>query len=163
MVTVVGKTAEGLGVYRGLSTDLPLVPAPKNGSRFFAMDNGKTYWYDASSDTWEGYSGGGGGGGGTDDYEDLNNLPKINSVELKGNKTLAALGIQPADTVVTGTLEAGETSITLSSEAITASSTIDIYTGTYGVDPTDVTVATGSITMTFTAQLADLPVKVVIK
>ena len=63
MVTVVGKTAEGLGVYRGLSTDLPLDPAPKNGSRFFAMDNGKTYWYDAASDTWEGYSGGGGGGG----------------------------------------------------------------------------------------------------
>lgn len=62
MVTVVGKTAEGLGVYRGLSTDLPLDPAPKNGSRFFAMDNGKTYWYDAASDTWEGYSGGGGGG-----------------------------------------------------------------------------------------------------
>lgn len=58
MVTVVGKTAEGLGVYRGLSTDLPLDPAPKNGSRFFAMDNGKTYWYDADSETWEGYAGG---------------------------------------------------------------------------------------------------------
>lgn len=92
MVTVVGKTAEGLGVYRGLSTDLPLVPAPKNGSRFFAMDNGKTYWYDADSDTWEGYSGGGGGGGGTDDYEDLNNLPKINNVTLKGNKSITDLG-----------------------------------------------------------------------
>lgn len=60
MVTVVGITAEGLGVYRGLSTDLPLDPAPKNGSRFFAMDNGKTYWYDAAWDTWEGYAGGGG-------------------------------------------------------------------------------------------------------
>lgn len=59
MVTVVGKTAEGLGVYRGLSTDLPITPAPKNGSRFFAIDNGKTYWYDADSETWEGYAGGG--------------------------------------------------------------------------------------------------------
>ena len=35
----------------------------------------------------------GGGGSGTDDYNDLDNLPQINSVELKGNKTLADLGI----------------------------------------------------------------------
>ena len=34
-----------------------------------------------------------GGGGGTDDYEELNNLPQINSVTLLGNKTLAELGI----------------------------------------------------------------------
>ena len=38
----------------------------------------------------------GGGGGGTTDYEDLENLPEINSVELKGNKSLADLGIQNA-------------------------------------------------------------------
>lgn len=61
MVTLVGITSEGLGVYRGLSTDLPLSPAPKNGSRFFAMDNGKTYWYDADNSQWLGYAGGGGG------------------------------------------------------------------------------------------------------
>lgn len=36
---------------------------------------------------------GGGGGGGTSDYEQLSNLPKINNVELKGNKSLNALGI----------------------------------------------------------------------
>ena len=35
---------------------------------------------------------GGGGGGGTTDYEQLSNLPKINSVELKGNKSLADIG-----------------------------------------------------------------------
>lgn len=34
----------------------------------------------------------GGGGGGTSDYEELSNLPKINSVELKGNKSLADIG-----------------------------------------------------------------------
>ena len=32
---------------------------------------------------------------GTDDYEDLNNKPQVNSVELVGNKTLDDLGIQP--------------------------------------------------------------------
>lgn len=35
-----------------------------------------------------------GGGGGTSDYEQLENLPKINDVELKDNKTLEELGIQ---------------------------------------------------------------------
>jgi hypothetical protein len=32
---------------------------------------------------------------GTTDYEELSNKPKINNVELKGNKTLEELGIQP--------------------------------------------------------------------
>lgn len=34
-------------------------------------------------------------GGGSSDYEDLENLPKINNIELKGNKSLNDLGIQP--------------------------------------------------------------------
>lgn len=32
---------------------------------------------------------------GTDDYNELNNKPKINNVEIQGNKTLPELGIQP--------------------------------------------------------------------
>ena len=36
---------------------------------------------------------GGGGGGGTSDYNDLENKPKINNVELSGNKTAEELGI----------------------------------------------------------------------
>ena len=39
---------------------------------------------------WEGYNG---GGGSTGNYEDLENKPKINSVELDGNKTSEQLGI----------------------------------------------------------------------
>ena len=35
-------------------------------------------------------------GGGTSDYTDLTNKPKINNIELKGNKSLNDLGIQPA-------------------------------------------------------------------
>ena len=35
------------------------------------------------------------GGGGTGDYNDLENLPQIENVELKGNKSLSDLGIQP--------------------------------------------------------------------
>ena len=40
---------------------------------------------------------GGGGGGGTSDYTQLSNKPKINNVELDGNKTSSDLGLQ--DTV----------------------------------------------------------------
>lgn len=38
----------------------------------------------------------GGGGGGTSNYNVLTNKPKINNVELNGNKTSSDLGIQPA-------------------------------------------------------------------
>lgn len=38
---------------------------------------------------------GGGGGGGTSDYTQLSNKPKINNVELSGNKTPSDLGVQP--------------------------------------------------------------------
>lgn len=37
-----------------------------------------------------------GGSGGTSNYNDLSNKPKINNVELNGNKSLNDLGIQPA-------------------------------------------------------------------
>lgn len=63
-------------------------------------------------------------------------------------------------TDVTGTLTAGSTSITLSDASITTSSSIDVYTSAYGVNPTNITVATGSVTLTFEAQAADLGVKV---
>ena len=41
-----------------------------------------------------------GGGGGTSDYTDLTNKPKINNVELSGNKTASALGF--ADVATSG-------------------------------------------------------------
>ena len=42
-------------------------------------------------------NGGGGGGGGTTNYNALSNKPKINNVELTGNKSLADLGITKAE------------------------------------------------------------------
>ena len=44
---------------------------------------------------------GGGTGGGTTDYIDLSNKPKINNVELNGDKTLSELGIQPKGNYLT--------------------------------------------------------------
>ena len=46
-----------------------------------------------------------GGGGGTSDYDDLTNKPKINSVELSGNKSLHDLGIAGEDSIGTITGE----------------------------------------------------------
>lgn len=65
--------------------------------------------------------------------------------------------------VLTGTLLTGSTSITFQDPSISTSSTIEIFTDTFGVNPVSVTVGTGTMTITFEAQAADLGVKVVIK
>lgn len=61
---------------------------------------------------------------------------------------------------LTGTLAAGNTSITFNNAAIETTSTFDFYTDTFGINPTAVSVSTGSITLTFQAQAAALGVKV---
>lgn len=66
-------------------------------------------------------------------------------------------------TILTATLTAGSTTLTISDNSITTDSTIDIYTNTYGVSPSNVSVTAGSITLTFSAQANDIDVKVVIK
>lgn len=64
---------------------------------------------------------------------------------------------------VTGTLLAGNTSLTISNAAITTASTIQVFT-----DPPEIprsapmSVSTGSVTLTFEAQLSDVAVKLVI-
>lgn len=80
---------------------------------------------------------------------------KVLSVDSNGE-----WGAEFIFTEVTGTLTAGQTSITLSDDAITTSSTLDIYTDTFGVNPTAITVATGSVTLTFDAQASNMNVKV---
>ena len=47
-------------------------------------------------------------GGGVKDYAELENKPKINSVELNGNKSLADLGVQPAGSYATSANLSGE-------------------------------------------------------
>lgn len=61
---------------------------------------------------------------------------------------------------ITGTIAAGQTSITLSDSTITTESAFDFYTSIYGVSPTNVTVASGSITIEFDAQETDMNVEV---
>ena len=84
------------------------------------------------------------------------------SLNTASKKIVGAINeLKAADGVeVTGTLTAGNTSITLSDASITTTSTIDIYTDVFGIQPTNAVVASGSITLTFLAQASDITVKV---
>ena len=66
-------------------------------------------------------------------------------------------------TLLTGTLSAGSTTLTLQNAAITINSVYDIYTDQWGVNPTDVVVTAGKITMTFEKQNASLGVRVEVR
>ena len=61
---------------------------------------------------------------------------------------------------LTGTLTAGTTTITLTNNAITTDSKFDFYTSIYGVSPTNVTVAAGSITLMIDAHKTNMNVEV---
>lgn len=64
---------------------------------------------------------------------------------------------------VDGVLEAGETSITLTSSRIHEDSTLDFYTDTFGVNPTAVSISEGSVTLSFFEQENDVNVRVIIR
>lgn len=76
---------------------------------------------------------------------------------------LSDIGGAANPTVVTGTLSAGSTSITLSNSKITTSSVIDVYTDVFGVNPTGMTVSSGSITLTFTSQSSAVNIRIEVK
>lgn len=78
------------------------------------------------------------------------------------SKTNTELGKkQDSFDIVSGTLTAGETSITLSSEAITADSNIIILTSPEVLHDS-ISSTTGSVTITFDVQANDIGVKAVI-
>lgn len=64
MITFYKITSEGLYRAAGNASDIPDLPK-LNGAKFFAMDENKTYFYDAENDTWEGYA------GDPDDHDEL--------------------------------------------------------------------------------------------
>lgn len=63
-------------------------------------------------------------------------------------------------TDLTATLTAGSTSLTIQHDVITTTTTIEIYTDTFGVNPTNVVVTTGQIMLTFNARASDVGVMV---
>lgn len=64
--------------------------------------------------------------------------------------------------ILTGTLTAGNTSITFSDASITATSLIEVYNDA-GIGWESISATTGSVTITFEAQSSDLAVEVIIK
>lgn len=63
-------------------------------------------------------------------------------------------------TIVEGILGVGETSLLLTDSSIAINSMIDIYTDVYGLQPTNVSVTSGMINMTFLPQGTSVHVKV---
>ena len=66
-------------------------------------------------------------------------------------------------TVFTETLTAGDTTITVTDQAISADSMIDIYTNVFGIAPTNIVASAGTVTVTFNAQQNDISVKIVVR
>ena len=68
-----------------------------------------------------------------------------------------------AGKILTDTLEAGETSITLSDASITADSWVKPYASVWGVMCTNMVVSAGSVVLTFEAQASDITVGVEVR
>lgn len=77
-------------------------------------------------------------------------------------KNVAGAINEVAGTTLSGTLTAGSTSITFSDASITATSLIDVYNDA-GIGWESISSSTGSVTITFEAQLADMAVEVIVK
>lgn len=108
--------------------------------------------------------------------DDISNLeiPTVSVTQIQSTGTkIATITVDNVDTDlyapnggggsswtdVTGTLTAGQTSITLSDNSITTTSTIEVFND-LDVVYNSITVATGSVTLTFDAQQSDMSVKV---
>ena len=89
-----------------------------------------------------------------------NEYGALNTTDKKIIGAINEVNTKASQFEVTGTLLTGATSITLSDASITTTSTIDIYTDVFGIQPTNAVVASGSITLTFLAQASDITVKV---
>jgi len=85
---------------------------------------------------------------------------RMNSLESRINAAFAALA-PSAFVEVSGTLTAGNTTITLQSAAITTESTIECFASVDGIDDPQKVVAAGSVTLTFPEAFdTDIGVKV---
>lgn len=93
-------------------------------------------------------------GGGTTDYSNLSNKPKINSVELNGNKSLSDLGVQ--ETLVSGT-----NIKTINNNSILGSGNITIQSGGGTSDYSDLTnkPQINSVTLSGNKSLSDLGIQ----
>lgn len=107
----------------------------------------------------------GGGGGGTTVIANPTGTPtdELETIQI-GNDIYEIVGGGGGGSAewidVIGTLEAGETEIVLTSSKIKTTSAVFPWTDKFGVAPTNMVVANGSVTLTFPVQSTDLGVMV---
>ena len=82
----------------------------------------------------------------------------MSNILMCGTNPIGQVGVN-SFVIVTGTLVAGGTSITLSDGMITTDSIIDVYTD-LDVPYNTISVSAGSVTLTFDAQESNMTVKV---
>ena len=98
-------------------------------------------------------------------YNDLSNKPSIPSVSIAGSGTASSsathsqqVTINSTPTNIDGTVymeyTATASTFTFTNAAITANSAIDVYTDTWGDNPSGVTVSAGTCTVSFSASQA---------
>lgn len=63
--------------------------------------------------------------------------------------------------IFSGTLTAGETTVEITNNSLIKSDAlVDVYTDVFGVDPTDVVVTNGKVTLTFPVQATDINIRI---
>ncbi len=84
------------------------------------------------------------------------------NVQAAIDEVVAAIPSAAAVEVQRGTLEAAQTSLalTFAAQTIGANTLLDVYTDTFGVNPSNVSVSGQVVTLTFEAQAADVVVAV---
>ena len=93
--------------------------------------------------------------------ENAGDISTINGEITQISSDLADKENKPTE--LTATLSVGATSVTFTNAAITATAKIDVYTDTFGVNPTNQSVSGTTLTLTFKAQAAAVSVKVLVR
>lgn len=97
-------------------------------------------------------------------YDNTTSGLTADDVQEAIDEVYAAIPSTPAATteVQTGTLTAGQTSValTFATQTIGTNTLIDVYTDTFGVNPSNVSIASQVVTLTFEVQAADVVVAV---
>ena len=94
-----------------------------------------------------------------------NGMYKFKVAHAPGNWNASEVDLYKVteSSIITGTLVAGQTSITFLNDYITSDSVIDYYTSIYGVNPINISSVAGEVTFTFNAQATDMIVGYEIK
>ncbi|MBR2246055.1 MAG: hypothetical protein IJ880_03365 [Bacilli bacterium] len=87
-------------------------------------------------------------------------LTMTGDILYNGSTSLTSKIASIEGTILTGTLESGETTLVINSSSLVNGSIVEIWTDVYGLKPTNVAVSSGSVTLTFLAQGVDVLVKV---